>query len=98
MERSAKKLRKTFLRLDLFGEPVGFTIDGSGTRKSFLGLFLSLCIIGTMIPYSFKKFDKLQSYDDVTLTSYVENSVKSPTDRTTIDNYTVGFGLANLYT
>ena len=84
MKNSAQKLRKTLLKFDLFGEPVGFTIDGDGSRKSCLGLLLSLIIIATLIPYSFKKFDTLITYGDNQVSMQVDNQGKQPSDRTKI--------------
>ena len=84
MKSSGKKLRDTILRLDLFGEPVGFTIDGDGSHKSCLGLSLSFFILATMIPYSFKKFQTLNTFDDVTVTEFIDYEGKQTTDTTLI--------------
>ena len=53
------------LKLDMFGEPVVFTVDGEASQKSYLGLILSLCIFATVSPYSYNKFNTLRTYDDV---------------------------------
>ena len=65
MKNGVKKFTKTLLKLDMFGKPVGFSIDGGGTRKSCIGLLLSLLIIATLIPYSFKKLERLIEYEGV---------------------------------
>ena len=80
----------------MFGEPVGFSIDGGGTRKSFIGLLISLLIIGTLIPYSFKKFERLIEYDGVWVSFETDPEGKQITDRTQIHNFTVGFQLSHI--
>ena len=54
-----KKILRSFLKLDLFGESIGFQIDGLSSRKSILGAILSFAIFATVLPYSVKKYATL---------------------------------------
>ena len=60
------------LKLDIFGEPVVFTIDGEGSQKSYLGLMLSLCIFATVFPYSYNKFNTLRTHNDTVKEEFID--------------------------
>ena len=98
MKSSTQRLQSTLLKLDQFGEPVEFTVDGEGSRKSFLGLLLSLVIFATVIPYSVDKYKTLINYGDTTVLDDFDPSGKKPTDVTKIPELSIAIQIMNLGT
>ena len=62
------KVRHSFgsaaLSLDLFGQGVGFSVNGKGTFKSFIGLVFSIGILATVLPFGLNKFIKCMEHSD----------------------------------
>ena len=98
MKNNTQRLKRTLLKLDIFGEPVGFSVDGDGSHKSYLGLLLSLCVIGTISPYSISKFNTLVEFGDTRVSDDLEPSGIDLSDRTKIENLTFAMGLSNFLT
>ena len=86
------------MKLDIFGEPVGFTVDGEGSQKSYLGLLLSLIIFGTIIPFTYQKFSTLRTFGDTKVSDDLDPSGKNLSDRTKIENFSFAISLADIYT
>ena len=49
-----------------------FTVDGEGSRKSYLGFLLSLVIFATVLPYSYDKYNTLINYGDTTVSDDID--------------------------
>lgn len=81
------------MKLDIFGEPVGFTVDGEESRKSYFGLFLSICIFAIMVPYDIKKCNILLTHGDTKLSDDLDPSGKDSVDRTNIKDFTLAFNV-----
>ena len=64
MPTNTRNLGRKVLRVDIFGETVGFSIDGSNSRRSILGALLSLAIFATVMTYATKKFGVMINRDD----------------------------------
>ena len=62
----------------MFGQQVAFTVDGEGSRKSYLGLMLSICIFVAVIPYAFNKSETLRTYGDTILSDDIDPSGRKP--------------------
>ena len=98
MKSSLQRLRSTLLKLDIFGEPVEFTVDGEGSRKSCLGLLLSLVIFATVLPYSFDKYKILINYGDTTVSSDFNAYGKDPSDKTKVEDLSIAMQIMNVKT
>ena len=55
MKKLSNRMKRIFSSLDLFGEDIGFKINGQRTHKSAVGFFLSLGIISTVLAFGLKK-------------------------------------------
>ena len=98
MKSNTQRLHSTLLKLDQFGEPVEFTVDGDGSRKSFFGLLLSLVIFATVIPYSIDKYRTLVEYGDTSISEDFYPHWKKPTDVTKIPELSVAIQIMNVGT
>ena len=74
MKNNLRKVGKSLLKLDLFGEQIGLNIDGEGANKTILGLLFSLCIFATIIPYGVKKYDVMINYEDTDIQRTVDSN------------------------
>ena len=64
MNKISKRIRNAIFTLDLFGEPVGFTIEGNSSYKSAQGLVLSVGILSTVLIFGANKFLKCLDYQE----------------------------------
>ena len=62
------KVRQSFgsaaLSLDLFGQGIGFSVNGKGTYKSFIGLVFSIGILATVLPFGLNKLIICMEHSD----------------------------------
>ena len=58
------KIGNAVKSIDLFGEGLGFTIGGSSTHKSYLGAFLTLCIIVVTLSYAIDRAQTMMAFGD----------------------------------
>ena len=72
MKTKLTKIGRSLLKMDLFGESIGFKIDGEESRRSILGLMLSLGIFATILPYAVKKWQVMINYDDTDISETVK--------------------------
>ena len=66
-KRSKKRdgrVKSLFMGLDLFGESIGFNIDGSERSSSCVGSLISLVIYILVFVYGIQKFITLLEYGD----------------------------------
>ena len=90
------KLNKTLLRLDLFGETVGFKIDGHDSKNSWPGLLLSVCIFATIVAYTAVKYVVMVTHNGTQIIEFSDPEGKKVGDKTKIDGLSVGFFLYDL--
>ena len=64
MGKVTKKIRDTIFTLDLFGQTIGFRIDGKSSYKSVQGFVLSVGILVTVFIFGANKFLKCFDYQD----------------------------------
>ena len=64
MGKASKGIRNAIFTLDIFGEPIGFSIDGKSSYKSVQGLVLSVGILATVLTFGVNKFLKCLDYQE----------------------------------
>ena len=81
MNRQQKKTRSSksnignaYKMLDLFGENISFTINGSSTHKGFCGAFVSMIIVIIVASYAFDHFLIMWRYGDTSFQKVVDQS------------------------
>ena len=65
--------------LDLFGESINFTINGSSTHKGFCGAFVSMIILIIVASYAFDHFLIMWRYGDTSFQKVVDKNQILPT-------------------
>ena len=55
MAKIRPSLSSRVLSLDLFGQGVGFSVNGKDSYKSFIGLLFSIGILATVLPFGLNK-------------------------------------------
>ena len=79
--KASSKLGDIIKSFDLFGEGVGFEIEGRATNTSYLGSLISLAIIVITFSYAASRFTVMSDYADTshqTTTSQSEYSQENP--------------------
>ena len=61
-----KKAYNGFLQIDLFGETVGFSIDGQDTYKSILGAILSFFMASACLAYFIDNYISMIQFGQTT--------------------------------
>ena len=60
------RVTEKFMSLDMYGESLTFTINGSNTYPSIYGALISLAIFALVLPYGAHKFKTMWNFDDTT--------------------------------
>ena len=89
MKTNSNKLRRAILQLDLFGEKVGFNIEGESSRKSIIGTLVSCYIFCVIVPYAYSKFEKMRNYGDTKHQTIRSSESLTSEDKETIQNFNV---------
>ena len=64
MGKERRSLSSAALSLDLFGQDIGFSVNGNDTYKSYIGLIFSIGIIATVLPFGLNKLIICMNHSD----------------------------------
>jgi hypothetical protein len=65
------KLRKSIVKIDLYGEAPSFNIDGDGSYGTVHGAFVSLAMMLLVLLYAYFKWTIMFTYEDTKFTERV---------------------------
>ncbi len=71
----SNRIRRQFLKVDLFGETAQMNIEGQATYTSVSGTIISIGILATVIAYGGKKFTDMADYNDSTMKTIIDKGV-----------------------
>ena len=92
---NSKQLKKGLLSLDIFGEGIGFNINGEATHKSYVGLFFSIIIFTTMTAFGIKQFDTMINYEDTRHSYQLRENVMDKKEEVFNKDLHIGFTIVN---
>ena len=73
-KKAISQISNTFKRFDLFGDSIGFKVNGNNVYNSVPGAIISLCIMIVVTLYGVMKFGKLSQREDTIFYSSSERT------------------------